>query len=97
MAECGVVVRILRHLALAWEAPVTEPSRAPPALEFEFRSEVVGKTAAPGGAPHGTGPCFGVLEGSGGCAEGDFGRALAVAAGGGGVVEEGRRSHRGPE
>ena len=34
---------------LAWEAPVTEPSRAPRALEFESRSEVVGEAAAPGG------------------------------------------------
>ena len=26
--ERGVAVRILRHLGLAWEAPVMEPSRA---------------------------------------------------------------------
>ena len=33
--ERGVAVRILRHLGLGWEAPVMEPSRAPPVLEFE--------------------------------------------------------------
>jgi len=79
------------HLELAWEAPVTEPSRAPPVLEFESWSEVVGETAAPGGRLMGPVRASGPSRRSGGGAEGDFGgtQALAAAVGrgsGGGSV-----------
>ena len=40
--ERGVAVRILRHLGWTWEAPVMEPSRAPPVLEFGAWSRVGG-------------------------------------------------------
>jgi len=68
------------HLGLAWEAPVTEPSCAPPVLEFESWSEVVGETAAPGGRLMGPVRASGPSRRSGGFAEGDFGGPQALAA-----------------
>jgi len=88
--ERGVVVRILRRPGLAWEAPVTEPSRAPPVLEFGAWSEVVGETAAPEGWPHGPVRASGRTGRSGGRAEGDFGGPQAVATAVGRGSESGR-------